>query len=338
MVPACLPIPPSLHVEALLLGDDGLTILAASEVETAPCPLCGRRADRVHSRYVRTLSDLPWATLTVRLRVRVRKFFCDNEACPRRIFGERLVGVAEAYAHRTDRQHASLTAIAVVLGGEAGARLAARLGMRISPDTLLRFVRGAPEAELPEPTVLGVDDWAIHKGLSYGTILVDLERHRPVDLLPNRSSASLAAWLQAHPGVEMIARDRSGTYAEGARDGAPNAIQVADRWHLVDNLADALESVLRSNGACLAAAAAALRTQASAGEQPRSPPDEVYQGKRRHPQPERWCERMDAAAAAGVARRRANDDQAHALHAAGACVAQIAHGRDLPDERRQGPA
>src|SRR5215216_2034851 len=129
MPPACLPIPPSLHGETLLLGDDGLTILAAAADEAARCPLCGWRAARVHSRYARTVADLPWATLAVRLRVRVRRFFCDNDACPRQIFAERLPGVAQESAQRTNRQRDSLTAIAFALGGEAGARLAATLGM-----------------------------------------------------------------------------------------------------------------------------------------------------------------------------------------------------------------
>jgi len=324
VVPAVLPIPRSLHVETLLLDEDGLTILASSAAPEAPCPRCGQRSDRVHRRYARTLADLPWADVAVRLRVQVRKFFCDNATCPRRIFGERLADVAAVSARRTNRQGERLTTIAFALGGEAGARLAGKLGMPVSPDTLRRLIRRDADAVVTTPTVLGVDDWASHKGLTYGTILVDRARHRPGDLLPDRSRASLATWRRAHPGVAIITRDRAGAYAEGARDGAPDAGPVADRWPLVNNLADVLEPVLRAQGACRQAAAAALRDHPPAGEQSRSPPDEVDPGKRRHPQPEHWRDRMDAAAEAGVARRRANSDRVGALPAKGAPVAPIA--------------
>jgi len=174
----------------------------------------------------------------------VRKFFCLTPTCPRRIFTERLPEVVAPSARTTVRLTILLRAIAFALGGEAGARLAQRIGIAASPTMLIATIRRTPMPLYPPPHALGVDDWAQRKGIRYGTILVDMERHRPIDLLPDRMAESLAQWLAAHPGITTIARDRNARYATGARQGAPDAIQVADRWHLLSNWREAVERVL----------------------------------------------------------------------------------------------
>ncbi|MFQ5502670.1 MAG: ISL3 family transposase, partial [Phycisphaerae bacterium] len=210
----------------------------------AACPTCDVFSSRVHSHYSRVLADLPWQGTPVQLHLEARRFFCDNSSCFRRIFVERLPKVGDVHARKTARLVETLCSIGFALGGEGGSRLADLLGMRSSADTLLRLIRHAPETVWPTAEVLGVDDWAWRRGCRYGTILCDLEKRRPVDLLPDRSSDVLAKWLKTHPNIRVIGRDRGGYYAEGAKKGAPQAVQVADRWHLLHNLREALVRIL----------------------------------------------------------------------------------------------
>jgi len=213
--------------------------------EVGRCPSCQGASDKVHDRYLRRPFDLPWRGRTVRLSLTVRRFRCLNPACERGTFAEDCGPDLPRYARRTLEATNHLLQVARVAGGEVGARIAASEGLKVSPDTLLRLVRlSAPQAT-PCLRVVGVDDFALHRRQTYGTIILNLETRRPVDVLEGRDAETLVNWLREHPGAEIIARDRSGAYAEGARVGAPKAIQVADRFHLVQNASAALDGMLR---------------------------------------------------------------------------------------------
>jgi transposase len=273
------------------VGLSGVTVEQASvrlhltaTAPTAPCPGCAVSSSSIHSRYQRHLTDLPWGTRAVHLQLTVRKFRCRNPTCARRMFTERLPDLVAAYGRHTHRLAAALRAIGLALGGNAGARLATRLRLSTSPSTLLRLVRGAPIPPTPALEVVGVDEWAWRRGHRYGTILVDLATHRVVDLLPDRSAASVAAWLSQHPTITVVCRDRSDLYADGIRRGAPAAVQVVDRFHLVHNLRRVLEAFLLDHRAALQAAAVgtALALTPAPSVAHVTP---MYRGRRRNPQP-----------------------------------------------------
>src|SRR6266436_2190051 len=234
-------LPPPLQVETLTLEDHGLTLDVKVTAPTAPCPTCAQPAARMHSDDRRTLADLPWATLPVSLSLQVRRFFCDTSSCPRQTFTERVPTVARPYAHTTTRASQAQCDTGLVLGGAAGARQLARQGLPGSRQTVLRRIRAYQPAAPPAPHVIGIDDWAYRKGRRYGTIVVDLERGCPVDLLEDRLAETVAVWLRAHPEVTVVARDRADAYASGVTQGAPDAVQVADRWHLLKNLREEVE-------------------------------------------------------------------------------------------------
>lgn len=243
-----LPKTPGLRLEDTFIDADTVSLTLASTSLPAACPVCGGATARLHSHYRRTVADLPWSGRRVKLLLRVRKFRCPGTGCPRRIFTERLPSLVEPYARKTTRLHEVLALVGFALGGEAGARLIRRLGMTASPTTLLRYVRGAATADhSPPPEVIGVDDFALLRGRRYGTIIVDLEKHRPIELLPDRSAQTLAAWLKEFPSIRIISRDRSTEYERGIKEGAPGVVEVLDRWHLLKNLREAAERVLEHN-------------------------------------------------------------------------------------------
>ncbi|WP_338864844.1 ISL3 family transposase [Myxococcus stipitatus] len=227
---------PGCQVGRVAHGSAAAVVLGARMEGTgARCPSCQTPSTAVHGSYVRRPADLPAAGRVVQLELRVRRFCCRNPDCSRRTFAERPVRLLAARARRTRRLATAQCAVAITAGAEAGARLLNPLAMPTSPDTLLRLIRRAP---LPPPSparVLGLDDWALRKGRTYGSILVDLEAHRVRDVLPDRSTPTVSAWLHQHPGMEVIARDRSTEYARAAVLGAPAAQQVADRFHLLLN-------------------------------------------------------------------------------------------------------
>ncbi len=221
-----------------------LVIGVACQAPRMECPECHQPSARIHGSYQRTVADLPCAGRNVILALTVRKFVCGTPTCPRKIFTERLPGLVESYARMTSRLIALVQALGLVAGGQMGTRQADRTGIATTPSTLLRHLMQLPAPAIRAVRVLGVDDFAWRKRFTYGTILVDLERRKIIDVLADRESATVETWLKEHPEVTIVSRDRGKEFAKAATLGAPQARQVVDRFHVVRNLSEVLQEIL----------------------------------------------------------------------------------------------
>jgi transposase len=237
-------LPEGMQIEQIHITENGIVVEAAATSPTSYCPLCSEASESIHCHYRRVLRDVPCAGRRVQLFLTVRKFSCRNPLCQRKVFAERIPTLVEPWARMTIRYCQQITSIGLATCGKGGARLAARLGLQTTRQTILRRIMDLPDLLPGSILFLGIDDFSFRRGLRFGTILVNLESRRVVDLLADRKADNSAAWIRQHPDLMAVSRDRGGEYASAASAGAPQAIQCADRFHLVKNLGEAVEDLL----------------------------------------------------------------------------------------------
>lgn len=239
-----LALPEGLEVTGIEMIDEILTITALS-IQVCPCcPLCGTPSTREHSHYTRQVADLPCGGQQVRLLMHVRKYFCAQPDCVRKIFVERLTPFVEPWARVTQRLFQIVQVIGLATGGRLGVRVTDRLGAQTSRHTILRRIMALPTEPVGQVPQIGIDDFSFRRGRKFGTIVVDLQTRKVLDVLPDRTADTSAVWMAVHPEIELVSRDRGGDYAAAARKAVPGATQTADRFHLLKNLGEALEGVL----------------------------------------------------------------------------------------------
>ncbi len=226
-----LPLPEGMLIDQVQLTETGLRIAVVATHPTSRCPLCSESSSSIHSTYRRCVRDVTCGGRQVQLSLLVRKFFCRNGLCPRKIFTERIPQFVEPWARITVRLCQALQSIGLSTCGKGGAKLAARLGMQTSRYTILRRIMDLSDPPAASVVYVGIDDFAFRRGYRFGTILVDLESHRVVDLLADRRAETAARWLRQQPDVMVVSRDRGGEYAsvdseEGLQD-FPGSFAVA---------------------------------------------------------------------------------------------------------------
>jgi transposase len=324
-----LPRSPLLTLTTVERTDAGWTVVASGP-DQAPCPRCRQLSTSRHSRYVRTLTDVPAVGAAVSLRVCVGRWRCRQSGCAVRFFTGTLPGVTDVYSRRTCRADLVTQLVGHALGGRPGERLSGRLGLSISDDTILRRLKKCARPAITGVQVVGIDEWAKRKGRTYGTIVVDLEHRTVIDVLDTHAAEAVEQWLVAHPEIHTICRDRNGRYAKSARTGAPTAMQVADRFHLVQNLRETIEREL-----CLHRAHLRVRLRGPGG--PPSPRPDSTSDVESLPvcvpgvaRERRLLPARRLAVETEIARQRrqhAQDlfDRFKTLHATGLPIARIAH-------------
>ncbi len=259
----CLPSPSIFRLEEMSVQEKTVVFRVSSTQLQVVCPRCGQVSRKIHSHYLRTLADLPMSGLAVRLICRVRKFFCTDQDCSQRIFVERLTELAEVSARQTNRLSRIICSLAFYVGGRTGAKVTEQLAIKVSRQTLIRRILKTHPSQISVPRVIGIDDFAFRRGQVYGTLLIDLERRKAIDLIPSREAEDVAKWLRQYPQVEVVSRDRSPIYAAAVSSALPHADQIADRFHIVKNIYEVLEKILHRERKTIAQVSEEMRRNAN---------------------------------------------------------------------------